>query len=336
MRLTTITQQFVHGAVSLEPIGDGLKPWRIPWQDRVLFFPEEGIQAKAEMPAGVRVRFHAATSAIELTVAPAERERLFDLVAGRELRRTVTLPAGADVVRFDDLRTTSQVYEIWLPTQSPVVLRTLGIDSATEALPVPDSRPRWLAYGSSITHCEEPNSPARAWPALAARIVDVNLTCLGFGGNCMLEPAVAMFIRDLEADIITMKLGINVHGQSSLSARTYQPAVIGFVRILREKHRRTPIGVVTPISCPKREGTPNAVKRTLEDYRRDTAEAVRRLREHGDGHLLLFDGRDLLGESDAGHLADGLHPDGDGYELIGRRAASIILPRLLEHATQGD
>ena len=51
---------------------------------------------------------------------------------------------------------------------------------------------------------------------------------------------------------------------------------------------------------------------------------------------VVFDGRELLGDSDAGYLADGLHPDGDGYEMIGRRAAQLVLPKLLEGAGTGD
>ena len=80
-----------------------------------------------------------------------------------------------------------------------------------------------------------------------------------------------------------------------------------------------------------RENAPNAVGRTLEDYRADNAEAARRLRERGDPNLHLFDGRRLLGEDDVDHLPDGLHPDGEGYEMIGTRAGEYILPELLGH-----
>jgi lysophospholipase L1-like esterase len=68
---------------------------------------------------------------------------------------------------------------------------------------------------------------------------------------------------------------------------------------------------------------------SLQAYREHTAEAVRRLRACGDEHVHLFSGLDLLGEADVSYLPDQLHPNGDGYELIGRRAAETILPALL-------
>ena len=136
-------------------------------------------------------------------------------------------------------------------------------------------------------------------------------------------------MRDLPANIITMKLGINIMGAGSLSERSYQPAVIGIVRTVRQKHPRTPIGIITSIISPPRETQPNAVGMTLTLFREHTAEAVRRLRACGDEHLHLFSGLDLFGEGDVHLLPDELHPNGDGYELIGRRAAELVLPALL-------
>ncbi len=325
-----VPPELIEGAVSLERVDGGLRPWRIPHEERGLFYPEDGIQGKAQAPAGVRLRFRTSASRIELGIAPGATERLFDLVTGDTVLRTAVLHPGQERAVFDGLAGEERVCEIWLPTHVPVTVRSLSVDTDAAPQAVPDRRLRWVAYGSSITHCEAPNSPARTWPALVARRCNLHLTCLGFGGNCMLEPLAGLLVRDLDADVITLKLGINVHGQSTLSARTYQPALIGLVRIIREKHRNTPIGVITPIICPKRESTRNQVQRTLEDYRRDTFAAVQRLCEHGDRHLHFFDGRELLGSGETHHLHDGLHPDGDGYELIGERATRMVFPALMD------
>lgn len=334
MKVESITSEYIHGAVSLEPVGEGLKPWRIPYEQKVLYYPEDGLQNRAETAAGVRVRFSTNSSSVTLAVQPQADERIFDLVARNELLQTVALEAGDADVRFEHLPGHDAVYDIWLPQSSVVVVNSLAVDDTADLHPAPDTRTKWITYGSSISHCGAAHSPARTWPATAARLADVNLTCLGYGGNCMLDPLVAMLIRDLPADIITMKLGINVHGQGSLNGRTYQPAVIGLVRIVREKHPTLPIGIITSISCPMRETTPNAVGRTLEDYRRDNGEAVRRLREAGDPNLHLFDGRELLGPEEDAHLPDGLHPDGDGYEIIGRRAAELVLAQLKQRVKE--
>ena len=68
---------------------------------------------------------------------------------------------------------------------------------------------------------------------------------------------------------------------------------------------------------------------TLQDYREEVERAAERLRACGERDLEVFDGLELLGPEDEHHLPDELHPDGDGYELMGRRAAEKILPRLL-------
>jgi len=177
--------------------------------------------------------------------------------------------------------------------------------------------------------CRTAASPARTWPAVAARLCNLSLTSLGFGGQCHLDPLVAMTLRDLSADLMTLKLGINVYGSSSLNARSYPAAVIGLVRIIRERHPYTPIGVITAIASPDRERTPNAVGCTLEDYRSMTRDASHRLMAAGDEKLFLFEGTDLFGAGDAHLLPDGLHPDAEGYELIGRRFARQVIPRLI-------
>ena len=74
----------------------------------------------------------------------------------------------------------------------------------------------------------------------------------------------------------------------------------------------------------------NSVALTLDNYREMTRDAFDRLRQAGDNRLLLFEGPDLLGPDDPGGMSqDGVHPNGDGYELIGQRAAETVLPALL-------
>ncbi|MBK1860067.1 hypothetical protein [Cerasicoccus arenae] len=46
--------------------------------------------------------------------------------------------------------------------------------------------------------------------------------------------------------------------------------------------------------------------------------------------FFLFEGCDLFSEDDAHLLPDNLHPNGECYEVMGRRAAEKILPILLK------
>ena len=156
------------------------------------------------------------------------------------------------------------------------------------------------------------------WPAIVARERGLDLTCLGYGGNCHLEPMIAMMIRDLPADLISMKVGINIYGAASLSPRTFRAALIGFVRILREGHPDTPLAVASPIFSPPRERAENAVGFTLEAMREEVAAAVDDLRAHGDRNVHYVDGLRLFGHELARLLSDGTHPDAEGYKHLAR------------------
>ena len=162
---------------------------------------------------------------------------------------------------------------------------------------------------------------------MAARKHGLNLTCLGYGGNCHLEPMIARMIRELPADFLSMKVGINIYGSDSLNVRTFQSAIIGFVQIVREKHPDTPFVVISPIFSPPRETTPNAVGFTLEDMRQEVAEAVQILRGLGDVNLHYLSGLELFGPDLAHLLPDDLHPDAEGYKIMGQNFVDKIASR---------
>lgn len=337
-----ISDDLFEGTVSLEREEGWVRPWRLPFEERELFpSPDDGLMLHSQSPSGVRLRFQTESKNLVLILriaaewkedasALTDDERVtIDLLADGELVQTIPLFADTDRISID-LNATGAVFELWLPQHFPVELRRIEIDEGATLRALPDDRLKWLTYGSSITKCRTAHSPARTWPAIAARRTGLNLTSLGFGGQCHLDPMVGRLMRDMVADVITLKLGINIFGSSSLSSRTYMAAAIGFIKTLREKHPDAPIGVVTSIYADSPE--PNAVGLTLGQYREMTRDVVRRLISAGDRHLHIFEGMDLLGEADAksGMMADAVHPNGDGYELIGTRFAENVLPALTD------
>ena len=327
MNEIVLDEGFFQGAVSFEH-GDGwIKPWRLPF-DLLELFPPEMLIERAGKPAGVRLRLETSASRLGLAIVPAEVPRLFDLVIDNDLLQCARAEPGVGEVFFDKLPAGRKVVEVWLPQDQPVALRALLLPEGARALPAEDPRPRWVTYGSSITHCGGAHSPARTWPATAARARNLHLTCLGFGGQCHMDPMVALTIRDLPADVITLKLGINMHGGTT-SPRTFRPGAIGLVRIIREKHPEVPIGLISPIVSPQREDTPGPTGMTLKMMRAELMDVVERLRHCGDSNVHYFDGTALFGpELVEDYLPDLLHPNGDGYEILGRNAAEKVLPKL--------
>jgi len=325
-----VDETMFEGAVSCE-FGDGwIRPWRLPFGQLSLFPPEDGIQARAIMAAGVRLRFATNSPTIALQMVPQAAARRFDLTLDGEILHSVVADPQAETVEFPDLPAGVHTYELWLPTNATVELRHLILATGASFCVPADPRPKWITYGSSITHCGGATSPARAWPATAARARKLNLTCLGYGGQCHLEPMVARMIRDLPADLISLKLGINVQGGSTLNARTFKPAVIGLVQIIRERHPLTPIVLVSPIISPPRETAPNQVGLSLAKMREEVEDAWRRLVASGDRQLYYVHGHRLFGEElVAEYLPDQLHPNGPGYEIMGHNAVEQVLDLVL-------
>lgn len=304
------------GAISLQRTGEWVMPWRIPHELRGLF-PSEALQERAAMPAGVRISFLSDTTSIAVQIElHAEDIQKLDIYCDGDLHGSVALAGGSETVRVDGLPQKDKLIELWLPQHGIIKIRSIELDDGASLAPFEDTRPKWVTYGSSITHCGAAESPSLTWPAIVARESGLNLTCLGYGGNCHLEPMLARMIRELPADFLSMKVGINIYGSASLNERTFRAAIIGFVQIIREKHPDTPFAVISSIYSPPRETELNAVGFSLRDMREEVSEAVEALKAHGDGNMYYVDGLNLFGAEHAHMLPDELHPDSEGYKIL--------------------
>jgi lysophospholipase L1-like esterase len=311
------------GVASLERNPSWVAPWRMPHHERALFYPER-LQERLAMPAGARIAFRSDTALVAGQVAcPHPESSPIDLCCDGTLVGSQPL-AGHDVFRFDGLPPGEKLVELWLPQFGPFRLRSLQLSPGASVLPYQECRPRWVTYGSSITQCRAAASPTQTWPAIVARTLGLDLHCLGVGGECHLDGMMARTIRDQGADVISLQLGINVQGGSTLSLRTFRPAIIGFVRTIRDGHPDIPIVCRSAIVSPPREETPNAVGMTLQMTREEVEAAVETLRAHGDASIHYINGLDVLGAQFAHLLPDELHPNAEGYRMIGERYTPLL------------
>ena len=238
-----------------------MQPWRLPLAQRELFEPS--LIKRGAAPAGVRLVLVSDTSTVTLEVAApdiaGDPPWVFDLLVDGQLHQRVAPPDDAEFIRFEAIPDGRHLLELYLPSQYvPVVLRGLQIDDGAQVLASEDQRRRIVFYGSSITHCRHAAGPSETWPALVARQAGLHLTCLGYGGQCHLDPMVGRMVRDLPADLIGLKLGINMMS-GSYNDRTFRAAAIGLIKTIRDGHADTPMAVVSPIYNAPREQTPNAV-----------------------------------------------------------------------------
>jgi len=303
------------GAVSVERTDDWVMPWRVPYEDKVLF-PPDGLGGHAASPAGVRLRFASDTRDLRLNVEPRPQAGKLDVVCDSEVVETITFAAGDTQITSTGLPEGRKEIELWLPHTQPFRLRSVEISAGATLEKLDDRRPRWITYGSSISHCGAAQSPAYTWPAITARECGFNLTCLGFGGNAHAEPNVARMIRELPADYISLKIGINIMGSGSLNTRTFLPAMLGFVAIIREKHPDTPLVFCSSIYSPPRETTDNAVGLSLTKMRAHVQETVEIFKSRGDNNIYYVDGLKLMGPNEAHLLPDDVHPNAEGYKVL--------------------
>ncbi|GGX27835.1 GDSL-type esterase/lipase family protein [Streptomyces noursei] len=372
---TPITADILRGALDLERTEHGLLPHRLPARARAQC--ADGQLAMAEsQPSGVRLVFRTRATAVEMDTLPTKRvyvgvpprpDGRYDLLVDGRLTdqasvtggNTLTIdmatgtaqhrPGSPGTLRFTDLPDGAKTVEIWLPHNEITELIALRTDAPVE--PAPDlGRKVWLHHGSSISHGSDAAGPSTTWPALAASLGGVELTNLGLGGSALLDPFTARALRDTRADLISIKIGINLVNADLMRLRAFTPAVHGFLDTIREGHPTTPLLVVSPILCPIHEDTPGpsapdltalgagqlrfraagdpaeraSGKLTLGVIRDELRRIVEQ-RAADDPHLHYLDGRDLYGQADSAELPlpDELHPDAATHRRIGERFAAF-------------
>ncbi|CAM3540423.1 GDSL-type esterase/lipase family protein [Occultella aeris] len=308
------------GAADWVAEGDLWQPWRLLSAQADRAHAPDLIRV-ARMAAGVRAQVRTDATEILLPVEHTDGEGRIDLVVDGDLERRVELPQGRSEVRLP-LPAGVHDVELWLPQLANTRIGDLVLVGASLAEP-PTPRPRWTTYGSSISQCGAAFGPSETWPALVARRLGWDLTCLGFSGQCHLDPIAARTIAAVPADVISLCLGINMMGGATFSPRAFAPHVSGFVEQVRQAHPDTPILVMTPIVSPPRERTPNAVGLTLESMRVAIGEVVATL-ARTDPNLHLLEGPTIIGTGDVHLLPDDLHPDGEGYRLMAERLAPVL------------
>jgi len=307
------------GAVDVEHTPHWSRAWRLP-HDRIALFPGGALRARAAMSAGVRVVLGTDSRVLAGYAAVQGVEAPLDAVVDGVI--VASAPVGPDGSFVLGLPRGDKRVELWLPQFGTFRLMSVAVEDGARVWAASAGRPRFVAYGSSLTQCRQATSPARTWPALVARALDLDLTCLGFAGEAHLDPMVARVVRDLPADVVVACLGINVYGSGTFSGRSLLPALLGFLSTIRDGHPGMPVLVVSPVASPRREDRRGRAGLTLAEVRGQVAAAVELLAAHGDPDVHLLDGRAVLGPQDAHLLGDGLHPGPEGYE----RMAAVIGP----------
>lgn len=373
MITTSVSRELLHGVLEGESVDRGLRPHRLPRAVRERDADPQLTLMEAQ-PSGVRIALVTDARRIELdlhatrvTYRGMKRARgAVDVVIDGTLVHTHPLTEGdaieldpatgarsliagaPDRVVVDGLPSGRKTVEIWLPHNEAVDLGEIRSDAAIA--PAPQTGPLWVHHGSSISHGSNATHPTGIWPVVSARRTGARLHNLGFGGSALVDPFLARLIRDTPADLISLKLGINVVNLDAMRLRSFVPAIHGFLDTIRDGHPTTPLLLISPLHCGIHEDTPGpgAIdpatfgadvmqfiatgtpgdtaqgRLTLQVIRDALAQVAESRRD--DPHLHHLDGRELYGAADAETfpLPDGLHPSTEAHHLIGERFADRV------------
>ena len=310
---------FFEGCVSLQAEEKWVSPWRIPYRKRE-FFPFLN-QRVSHTTSGVRLYFSTNTKKLQIKFLARDKETnptSLDIFINGEPYKEVDLIDDdmiLELIAPDGMND----FVIYLPTDKPVWLDSIAIDDDANIVTTKrPSLPRWLHYGSSISHAELAR-PTRAWPVQVARKLGLNLRNFGFSGNCQSEPMMGRLLRDLPADYITLKLGVNSYG-GALSERIFASNVIGLIQIIREKHPGIPLGIISPIYSPLRESKKGESGLSIEDMRDILKGIVKTCQKYNDSDIHYICGLDIFGKEDIEFMPDKLHPDGkNGQDVMAKK-----------------
>lgn len=365
----------IEGQLALEEHAGALRPVRIPPHLWSRFPPEDQIlRAMVSSASGVRLQVETDATRLELDVRCTAIEiggvqrpgttfvaRVNDRIAATieapiDHVREIASPGEAttrairdhSTVELGPLPAGAKTVTVFLPQGMIIDLLDVRAEGGVRT-PGPSNSPVWVHYGSSISHCAEADLPTSVWPVRTADLTGVDVINLGFGGQCMLDPFVADAIAQTPADVISVKVGVNIVGARAMDRRTFVPALQGFLDRVRVGHPNTPIVLTSAILWPGSEDVPGPADveflddgglrcftrgdtadvpmgaLTLADSRDQVAHVVDVRRAAGE-NIVYLDGTELFGTNDLAtyRMPDSLHPDTELYEEIGRRFAALV------------
>ena len=224
-------------------------------------------------------------------------------------------------VLVKNLKSGVREFILYLPLYNGVLDLAIGVpDGVTvSAAPVRERKPL-VFYGTSIVQGGCAARPGMAYPAILGRMLDRPTINLGFSGNALAEPEIAMLLAQL--DVAAYILDSLPNMQPEMVTQRMEP----FIKILREKHPKTLIVLVENVEYP--DG------RFVEPRRLHYSDCNARLRsvfqkrvKAGDKNLFYIPAKNLFGK-DSEATVDGSHPTDLGFMRMAE-AMDPILRRVI-------
>lgn len=214
---------------------------------------------------------------------------------------------------FQGLPKKRRTLSIYFPLYAEVKNFLIGVERGAEMIPYTDFRDngRLVFYGSSILQGGCASRPGMAYTNIVSRRLRMECLNFGFSGNAFGESCIAERLAMIESPAAY----ILDYEPNAIEKRTLKSSLPVFIRILRERHKETPILVVS--------GTKQSADYWDEEFcaRREDAKSfeyaiVENARKAGDENIWFLDFGELFGEEFTEYTADGIHPTDGGFLLM--------------------
>ncbi|MDD6994739.1 MAG: SGNH/GDSL hydrolase family protein [Candidatus Borkfalkiaceae bacterium] len=202
---------------------------------------------------------------------------------------------------------------IYFPLYAEVKEFLIGIESDAEIIPYTEFRKngRLVFYGSSILQGGCASRPGMAYTNIVSRRLRMECLNFGFSGNAFGESCIANRLAMIESPAAY----VLDYEPNAIEKGTLKSSLPVFIRILRERHKQTPVLIVS--------GTKQSADYWDEYFcaRREEAKAfeievIEKARRAGDEKIWFLDFGELFGEEFTEYTVDGIHPTDCGFMLM--------------------
>ena len=210
---------------------------------------------------------------------------------------------------------------VYLPFRGELTKCEIGVEKGKTVTRIAPPKKRVVHYGTSLVHGGCVTRGGMLFTSIYGRLCDVEVVNLGFSGSAHMQPVMAEFQAEVDADLYVVDPVLNNW------AADVREKLGPYVKIIRAKRPDVPILICEPASTFEKE-TDRSVA-TREVYDALVKEGVRNL------HLITT--AELMCDDSEGTV-DGLHPNDYGAMQIGRAFAKKIDEILYPHlgARQAD
>ncbi len=210
-------------------------------------------------------------------------------------------------------------YELILPYADAVEFQGLRLpEKARLENPPTQKKPRYLAYGDSITQGFTASEASRTYAFLLAQKKGWQLLNMGFGGRSS-TPSDGAILSSCNPDIVTVLMGVN-NWQGGTPVAIYRSHINDFLSGLRAGKPTIPIYLITPLWVSP-SWKPEKAVADLEEYRA----ALRALiASRADPQLHLIEGSELIDHDLSLFDPVAVHPNDRGFLQMSERLDKAI------------